>query len=70
MARTISEQEYVHERLGEEFLRALSMYDTKRRVEVLIDEFLSDESLRGKSALDVGTGFGFFAQRLQQLGGI
>ena len=41
--------------LGEEFARALSMYDTRRRVEVLIDEFLP-ESLAGKSVLDVGTG--------------
>ncbi len=69
MDRIISEKEYIHDRLGEEFARALSMYDTRRRVEVLIDEFLT-ESLAGKSVLDVGTGLGFFAERLHQRGAI
>jgi len=68
MDRIISEKEYIHDRLGEEFARALSMYDTRRRVEVLIDEFLPDEALTSKRVLDVGTGLGFFAERLQQRG--
>jgi 2-polyprenyl-3-methyl-5-hydroxy-6-metoxy-1,4-benzoquinol methylase len=69
MDRIISEKEYIHDRLGEEFARALSMYDTRRRVEVLIDEFLP-ASIAGKSVLDVGTGLGFFAERLQQRGAL
>ncbi|MGB9619394.1 MAG: class I SAM-dependent methyltransferase, partial [Armatimonadota bacterium] len=64
------EREYAHERLGERFLEALSDYDTQRRVEILVDSFLGEEKLRGKSALDVGTGLGFFAARLQQLGAV
>ena len=40
--RVISEAEYCHERLGTQFAEALSDYDTQRRVEVLVDEFLSE----------------------------
>jgi 2-polyprenyl-3-methyl-5-hydroxy-6-metoxy-1,4-benzoquinol methylase len=68
--RTISRKEYIHENLGDQFESALSMYDTQRRVEVLIDEFLGNQQLEGKRVLDVGTGLGFFAGRLQQRGAI
>ena len=66
--RTPSAEEYSHERLGDRFALALSEYDTQRRVEVLIHEFLSDEMVRGKIALDVGCGLGFFSEALQQRG--
>ena len=68
MARTITAEEYCHERLGDRFAAALSDYDTQRRVEVLIDEFLTDDMLAGKSVLDVGCGLGFFSKRLVQRG--
>ncbi len=57
-----------YERMGDRFEEALSQYDTQRRVEVLVDRFLSDEMVAGKSALDVGCGLGFFAERLAQRG--
>ncbi len=66
--RQISEREYCHEELGESFARALSEYDTRRRVETLIDEFLTDVMVRNKKAIDVGCGLGFFSQRLQERG--
>jgi 2-polyprenyl-3-methyl-5-hydroxy-6-metoxy-1,4-benzoquinol methylase len=66
--RIATEQEYCHERLGDRFAAALSDYDTSRRVETLIDEFLSDEMLKGKHILDVGCGLGFFSQRLAARG--
>ncbi len=66
--REISEKELVHERLGESFETALSTYDTQRRVQVLIDEFLPRDAIVGKKVLDVGTGLGFFAERLSKLG--
>jgi 2-polyprenyl-6-hydroxyphenyl methylase/3-demethylubiquinone-9 3-methyltransferase len=68
--RTISKKEYIHDELGERFDRALSQYDTQRRVEVLIDEFLPEATIAGKTVLDVGTGLGFFAERLQQRGAV
>lgn len=66
--RTVDELEYCHERLGERFAEALSEYDTRRRVETLIDDFLPAESLHGKEALDVGCGLGFFSEGLQARG--
>ncbi len=68
--REISEKEFIHERLGERFESATSDHDTRRRVRVLVDEFLTDDMIAGKKVLDVGTGLGFFAQRLEQRGAI
>ena len=66
--RVISDAEYCHERLGEDFETALSDYDTQRRVEVLVDDFLVDVAKPGTKALDVGCGLGFFSQSLHQRG--
>lgn len=63
-------EEYAHERLGAQFDARLerASYDTRRRMEVLIDEFLSPMMLQGKSVLDVGCGPGFFSERLVRRG--
>lgn len=67
--RVPSREEYAHERLGEKkFNAALSVYDTSRRVKVLVDDFLTDGNLKGKSVLDVGCGLGFFSKRLKERG--
>lgn len=68
MTRVPTPGEYVHERLGDRFAGALSSYDTTRRVEVLIDELLTDSMVRGRAALDVGCGLGFFSRRLVERG--
>jgi 2-polyprenyl-3-methyl-5-hydroxy-6-metoxy-1,4-benzoquinol methylase len=66
--RTPTEKELCHERLGARFASALSDYDTQRRVDVLVDQFLTDEMLKGKRILDVGCGLGFFSERLAERG--
>src|SRR5437868_9441840 len=67
--RHIDPRELTHERLGiHAFDDALSQFDTQRRLEVLVDEFLPDPVVKGKQVLDVGTGLGFFAERLQRRG--
>ena len=66
--RQVTDREYTHERLGDAFAAAISDYDTQRRVAVLVDEFLPPAMLAGKRVLDVGTGLGFFAERLQSHG--
>jgi len=70
MTRNVSEKEYCHENLGARFASAVSDYDTARRVATLIDEFLPDEAVAGKRALDVGCGLGFFSERLHQRGAV
>ncbi|MFH0964139.1 MAG: methyltransferase domain-containing protein [Planctomycetota bacterium] len=69
-SRRIESREYAHDRLGERFRHALSDYDTRRRVETLIDDFLPDSAVRGKSALDVGCGLGFLSERLKARGAL
>lgn len=66
--RTIGEKELAHDRLGDRFTGAISQYDTQRRVEVLVDEFLAEVDLTGLTALDVGCGAGHFSQRLMDRG--
>ena len=66
--RRPDQREYVHERLGDDFERSLSTYDTQRRVETLIDEFLVGRMRPGATALDVGCGLGFFSERLAHIG--
>lgn len=66
--RIVESKEYAHERLGDRFETALSNYDTQRRVETLVDDFLTDDMVRGKKTLDVGCGLGFFSERLHQRG--
>ncbi|HEX6987598.1 MAG TPA: methyltransferase domain-containing protein [Planctomycetaceae bacterium] len=66
--REITEKDLYYERLADDFERLASEYDTRRRVEVLVDEFLSDVGLAGKSVLDVGCGFGAFSRRLHECG--
>ena len=68
VSRRLTREEFVHEAMGDAFGDALSLYDTGRRVRVLIDEFLPDSAVVGKAALDVGCGLGFFSRRLVERG--
>ena len=70
LRRIPDDREYAHEALGDRFERALSPYDTRRRIEVLVDEFLPDAAVAGKAALDVGCGLGYFSQRLVERGAL
>jgi len=62
--RQFSDKELIHERLGAAFDEALSEYDTARRVEILIGDFLGDIDIKGARVLDVGCGLGFFSRAL------
>lgn len=66
--RVLDRREFCHDRLGESFHDSLSQYDTQRRLQVLVDEFLVPHHRNGARALDVGCGLGFFSQHLKQSG--
>lgn len=68
--RNVDSRELSHDRMGETFATALSDYDTRRRLETLIDDFLGDMDLRGKRVLDVGCGLGMFSGRLAERGAV
>ena len=67
-SRIPTREEYAHDRLGPAFERVVSAYDTRRRLETLAVDFLPDSIIVGKAALDVGSGLGFFSERLVQRG--
>ncbi len=68
--RVLDPRELCHDRLADRFGDLLSNYDTQRRLETLVDEFLSAERLAGASVLDVGCGLGQFSERLQAKGAV
>ncbi len=68
--RIPDKREYFHDEMGDAFARALSEYDTRRRMDILVDRFLPEDFLRGRTALEVGCGLGFFSARLQERGAV
>jgi len=68
--RELKREDLAYDALFNDFQTALNDYDTQRRVEVLIDDFLGTEDLQGRTALDVGCGLGFFSQKLKERGAI
>lgn len=66
--RQLSDKELIHERLGPKFAEALSEYDTARRVNVLVDDFLGGIDIKNACVLDVGCGLGFFSRALRARG--
>jgi 2-polyprenyl-6-hydroxyphenyl methylase/3-demethylubiquinone-9 3-methyltransferase len=67
-SREIAERDLAYDRIADIWPSVISAYDTKRRVEVLVDDFLAPLGFSGKSCLDAGSGLGFFAQRLAECG--
>ncbi len=67
-SRKKDHQTLVYNELGTRFDALMNEYDIQRRLEVLIDEFLSGYDLRGKLVLDAGCGPGRATQKLNRAG--
>lgn len=68
MAHRPDHAEFSHDRLGPGFEDLLNEYDTQRRLEVLIEEFLTRKDLDHMLALDAGCGSGRGSVGLRQTG--
>jgi SAM-dependent methyltransferase len=59
---------YFYDTIAADFDRILNPYDLERRLEIVFDELLSPDELKGKRVLDVGAGTGWFSQRAARSG--
>jgi len=54
---------FFYDTIADTFDAVANSYDTQRRVEIVFDELLAAEDLRGLRVLDVGCGTGWFSAR-------
>jgi 2-polyprenyl-3-methyl-5-hydroxy-6-metoxy-1,4-benzoquinol methylase len=64
----LSQRALTHDRLAEQYEHISSPYDLYRRLDVLINEFLDGEDLKGKHVLDAGCGTGRGTERMNSRG--
>ena len=60
---------YFYESIAEEFDSKMNMYDTKKRLDVVFNELLT-EDISNKNLLDAGCGTGYFSERAVERGAI
>lgn len=68
MTRSLSESDLAYDRISATWAGVVDRYDTGRRMEVLLNEFLGGDRVRGRACLDAGAGLGFFSEGLLALG--
>lgn len=61
---------YFYDRFADHFDTVVDMYDTRRRLEIIFNEFLLGHELHGKKFLDAGSGTGWFSKWASERGAI
>lgn len=62
----VTPKDLAYDRISGTWDQFISSYDTDRRVEVLIDDFLGPAHIEGKTCLDAGCGLGYFTSALSK----
>ena len=60
----LTEKDLAYDHISEMWDKHISHYDTNRRIEVLVEDFLGEKEILGKKCIDVGCGLGYFSQAL------
>ncbi len=60
------QKELAYDRISNEWEHVISHYDENRRIEVLINDFLGESNIEGKTCLDMGCGLGLFSQAIMK----
>jgi 2-polyprenyl-3-methyl-5-hydroxy-6-metoxy-1,4-benzoquinol methylase len=66
MNRSLTDRDLAYDHIATEWRQFIDNFDTNRRAEVLLDEFLADR-VAGRSVLDAGCGLGDLSRRLAAL---
>ena len=61
MPRQIAREDLAYDSIASTWDDFINRYDTNRRIEVLVHEFLGAERLEGKTCLEGGCGLGYFS---------
>ncbi len=61
---TMTSKDFAYDRISNEWERFISHFDTNRRVEVIVDDFLGESAIKEKKCLDAGCGLGYFTEAI------
>jgi 2-polyprenyl-3-methyl-5-hydroxy-6-metoxy-1,4-benzoquinol methylase len=68
MSRGFTEKDFAYEKISDIWKDFVDQYDLSRRIELLVDDFLGQTKIEGKSCLDCGCGLGFFSKAIMKYG--
>ena len=68
MPRRIAREDLAYDSIADTWGDFINNYDTNRRIEVLVHEFLGAEKLQGKTCLEGGCGLGYFSLEMLKFG--
>lgn len=68
MSRKIEREDLAYDSIASTWDDFINNYDTNRRIEVLVGDFLGTERLQGKTCLEGGCGLGYFSLAMLKFG--